>query len=112
MAETRHPPSSNEIPTPEQRFLSERPTLADVIANGTAKAMWLHASRRGITIKSDEPGLVASLKEEAAAALEALRGYGLDLAAMGEQAVRFAVNVECNAAACRVLAKRKAAHHG
>ncbi len=78
--------------------------IATIIANGTMQAFALHARAKGLRVDVSE-ALVADLRIEAKAAVSSILDMGKDLASIGEDAIRTAINVECNAAAGRVLAR-------
>lgn len=75
--------------------------LGTIIANGTMQAFALHARGKNIKV-TDE--VVDALRTEAKAALTSILDMGDALADMGEAMIRHAINVECNAAAARVIA--------
>jgi hypothetical protein len=78
------------------------PNLGTIIANGTMMAFALHTRGRKVEVTD---ALVADLRTEAKAAVDSILAMGLDLASLGESTVRYAINVECYAAAGRVIAR-------
>ena len=68
------------------------------------QAFALHARAKGLQVEVTD-ALVAELRTEAKAAVRSILEMGQDLASIGESAIRTAINVECNAAAGRVLAR-------
>lgn len=76
--------------------------LVTIIANGTMTAFALHARGRKIDVTD---ALMTDLRTEAKAALRSVMAMGESLTTMGEDAIRRAINVECNAAAARVIAR-------
>jgi hypothetical protein len=74
--------------------------LGTIIANGTMQAFALHSRGKDIDVTD---AIVEAIRTEAKAALASIIDMGEDLANMGEAMIRHAINVECNAAAARVI---------
>ena len=80
---------------------SPKPSLATIIADGTMAAFVLHLNGRDIDVTDK---VVDALRTEAKIALASIIECGEDLAGMGNAMIRRMINVECNAAAARVIA--------